>query len=470
MTIMKRIFLLAPLLLAACAGAPIAPPAAPEAPARWADTPAAGELAAWAPLLDPALQALQQRALAANTDIRRAALALQAQELQARLQGLRIQPSASLTYSANKPLESQGSTINVNGVLIPVGSQAQWSHSYGASIGAGFELDLWNRLAQLDAQQARLSEAAQSDIAAARQNIASRVAESYWTLAANEGLAVIAREKVRVAEQALPLVTARVKEGKLVPLEIGRASATLQSAQQQLAQAEAALAKARVSLAQLLDETPPGPAVQPVPLPSAPLPDWTPDDPARVLERRPDVHRARLEVDAALASARATRAARYPQLSFSAGLGTGGAKMSDWFAQPLFSLASSLTVPLIDWRRLDLQDAQSRNALDTAALNLRDKVNGALAEVQGLLIDQRRIGDERAAADSQFAVNADAERLARLKLEVGSIARADALQARAATLDAEQAVVQARLDALLNRLALLRALAVPLDMPLAAPR
>ena len=459
---MRRIFLLAPLLLAACAGGPIEKPAEPQAPAQWTSTPTAGEAAAWAPLLDPALQALQQRALAANTDIRRAALALQAQELQARLQGLRIQPSASLSYSANKPLESQGSTINVNGVLIPVGTQAQWSHGYGASVGAGFELDLWNRLGQLDAQAARLSEAAQSDIAAARQNIASRVAESYWTLAANERIAAIAREKVQVAERALPLVTARVKEGKLVPLEIGRASATLQSAQQQLAQAEAALAKARVTLAQLLDEPPPGPAVQPVPLPTAALPDWTPDDPARVLERRPDVHRARLEVDAALAGVRATRAARYPRLSFSAGLGTGGATLSDWFSQPLLSLASNLTVPLIDWRRLDLQDAQSRNQLDTAALNLRDKVNGALAEVQNLLIDQRRIADERRAASTQLAVNSDAERTARLKLEVGSIARADELQARVATLDAEQAVVQSQLDALLNRLALLRALAIPL--------
>ena len=463
---MRRIFLLAPLLLAACAGAPIEKPAEPQAPAQWSNAPNGNEAAAWAPLLDPALQALQQRALLANTDIRRAALALQAQELQARLQGLRIQPSASLSYSANKPLESQGSTINVNGVLIPVGTQAQWSHGYGASVGAGFEIDLWNRLAQLDAQAARLSEAAQSDITAARQNIASRVAESYWTLAANERLAAIAREKVQVAERALPLVTARVKEGKLVPLEIGRASATLQSAQQQLAQAEAALAKARVTLAQLLDEAPPGPAVQAVSLPVAALPDWAPDDPARVLERRPDVHRARLEVDAALAGARATRAARYPQLSFSAGLGTGGATLSDWFSQPLLSLASNLTVPLIDWRRLDLQDAQSRNQLDTAALNLRDKVNGALADVQGLLIDQRRIGDERTAADTQLAVNADAERMARLKLEVGAIARADELQARVATLDAEQAVVQSRLDALLNRLALLRALAVPLATPL----
>jgi len=462
---MRRILLLAPLLLAACAGGPIEKPAERQAPVQWTGTPSAGEAAAWAPLLDPALQALQQRALAANTDIRRAALALQAAQLQARLQGLRLQPGATLSYSANRPLDSQGSTINVNGVLIPVGSQAQWSHGYNASIGASYELDLWNRLGQLDAQQARLSEAAQSDIVAARQNIASRVAQSYWTIAANSRLTEIAREKLQLAQQALPLIEARVKEGKLVPLETAKAAFTVRSAQQALALAEANMAKERVTLAQLLDEPSPGPDVQAVPLRIEPLPAWTPDAPAQVLERRPDVHRARLEVDAALAGARATRAARYPQLSFSASLGTGGATLSDWFAQPLLSLASNLTVPLIDWRRLDVQDAQSRNQLDQAALTLRDKVNGALAEVQGLLIDQRRIADERAATDAQLAVNRDAERTARLKLEVGSIARADELQARVATLDAEQGRVQSQLDALVNRLTLLRALAVPLIVP-----
>ncbi|HEY1393255.1 MAG TPA: TolC family protein [Methylibium sp.] len=460
---MRRLLRSAPflsLLVAACASAPPEPPPEPAAPAQWTQIPSAGEAAAWAPLLDPALQSLQQRTLAANTDIRRAALAWQAAQLQARLQGLRVQPSLSLSYSANRPLKSQGATINVNGALVPVGETAQWTHSYSATAGAGFELDLWNRLAQLDAQQAALSEAARSDIAAAHQSIANRVAENYWTIAANQGFAAIASAKLEMAERAVPLVTARVREGKLVPLEIDKAAAAVLAARQQLGQAEAGIAKARVSLAQLLDAPPPGPELAPVALPGE-LPAWLPDEPAQVLERRPDVHRARLEVDAALAGARASRAARYPQLSFSAGLGTSGSQLSDWFAQPLLSLAANLTVPLIDWRRLDLQDAQSRNALDRAALNLRDKVHGALAEVQGLLIEQRRIADARAAADQQLAQARDAERIARLKLDVGAIPQADALQARIATLDAEQAVEQARLDALLNRLALLGSLAVP---------
>jgi outer membrane protein TolC len=431
-------------LLLACAGAPPEAPIGPAAPAQWEPNLDAGEAAAWAPLLDPALLALQQRALEANTDIRRAALVWQAAQIQAKLQGLRLQPSLSLSYNANRALQSEGATVD----------------GYSASAGTGFDLDLWNRLAHLDTKQAALTVAARSDIAAAHASIASQVAESYWTIVANQRFAAIASAKLEHAERAVPLVTARVREGKLLPLEIGKAAAAELVARQQLGNAIAEVAKARVSLARLLDEPPPGPDLAAVALPTR-LPTWAPDEPPQVLERRPDVHRARLEVDAALAEVRATRAARYPQLTFSAGIGTGGARLTDWLGQPLLSLASNLTVPLVDWRRVDLQEAQSRNALDSAALNLRDKVHGALAEVQTLLIEQRRIAEARAAADKQLEQAREADRIARLKLDVGAIALADWLQARIATSDAEQAVEQARRDAVRNRRAMLRALVVP---------
>ncbi len=447
------------LLLVACAGAPAEAPTQPPAPAHWPLAADAGDAVAWAPLLDPALLALQQRALEANTDIRRAALAWNAEQIQVKQQSLRLVPSLGLSYSANRPLQSRGATVNVDGVLVPVGDTAQWTHSYGASIGASYEPDLWNRLAQLDNRQAALAEAAHSDIAAARVSIASQVAESYWTIVANQRVAAIASARLELAERAIPLVTARVREGKLVPLEIDKAAASALAARQQLADATAEAAKGRASLARLLDAPPPGPEVLAAELPLS-LPAWAPDEPAQVLERRPDVHRARLEVDAALADARATRAARYPQLSFSAGIGTGGVRFPDWLDAPLLSLASNLTVPLIDWRRLDLQEARSRNALDTAALNLRDKVHGALSEVHGLMIDQRRIANTRAAADKQLEQTREAERIARLRHDVGAIALADLLQARIASSEAEQAVEQARLATVRNRLALLRALAI----------
>jgi len=469
---MRQSFKLAPVLcallsaalLVACAGAPPSAPESPTAPITWTDAqaPVAGTAAhaAWAPLLDPALQGLLARAQSANTDLRRAAITLQNAELQARAQGLRVTPTMGLDYSANRPLHSQA-TVNVDGVLVPVGAASQWTHSYGASVGASFELDVWSRLAQLDAQQASLSESARADIDTARLLLNDKVAEAYWNIAANERFKTIAAAKLKLAEQALPLVAARVHEGKLVPLELDKAAVTVKNARQQLAGYEATAAKARVELAKLLDQAPPGPVVAAIELPAT-LPEWMPDAPAQVLEQRPDVHSARLKVDAALAAARAQRAARYPQLSFSAGLGTGGERLGNWFSQPLLSLASNLTVPLIDWRRLDIADAQRRNDLETNALNLRDAVFTALGEVHGLLVDQQRITTELAASEQQLAQARDAERIALLQLEVGTIARADMLQARVATLDAEQGVAQARLDAVLNRLALLRALCIAL--------
>jgi outer membrane protein TolC len=466
---MRSTVALLALMLAACAGEPPRRPEAPALPASWPNPShpqdAAQGSAGWAPLLDPQLSALQVQALRANTDIRRAALAWQQAQLQAQSQGLRLQPSAGLSYNANRPLESQGSSIVVDGVRVPVGNTATWSHSYGASVGVAFEADLWNRLAQLEAQQQALSEAARSDVDAARLLIAGNVAQAYWTLAANRRFEQLARRKLELSEQLLPLVRLRVREGKLLPLEIDKAALAVQSARQGLAEAVAAADKQRLALAQLLDQPPPGPVLDTAQLPDKPLPAWLPDEPAQVLERRPDVKRARLEVDAALAGARATRAARYPQLSFNAGITTGGQRLSDWLAQPLLALGSSLAIPLIDWRRLDLADATSRSQLDSAALGLRARVYKALSEVQSGVIDARSLEAQSEAARQTLAEDLEAERQAQLKLEVGSIARSDEIQARIARVDAERGLVQLQLAVALNRLQLLQALAVPLPEP-----
>jgi outer membrane protein TolC len=183
-------------------------------------------------------------------------------------------------------------------------------------------------------------------------------------------------------------------------------------------------------------------------------------DPATVLERRPDVQRARAQVDAALARSRAAEAARYPSLSFSASLGTGGSSLGDALRNPLASLAGNLVVPLIDWRRLDLQRDGARTELELAALALRDTVATALVEVETALIEGRRLAQQLEANATRLREAEAAERVARLRLDVGRIARADYLQARNARLEAEQGRLQLQLLAWLNRAQLLRALAL----------
>jgi NodT family efflux transporter outer membrane factor (OMF) lipoprotein len=458
----------AALLLAGCAwpgpAAPTAPAERP-APERWQSEADSGTLASWALLADPELQALLQRAEAANRDLVQAALRIEQARTQAGLGALRLTPSAGLNLGANRALDP------------PSPLPASTSRSYGTNLGVAYELDLWGRLAALRNADAAQLRAAETDLRAARLLLRQRVAESYWQLGAAREQGALAQQQLQLNRELLAATRLRVQEGKLLPIEIDRAAATLQQAEVRLADLQADGAQQRLQLALLLDEAPPGPQLLQPRLPGT-MPGTVPNtelgtapgtlptpwrigaDPATVLERRPDVQRARAQVDAALARTQAAEAQRYPGLSFSASLGTGGSAVRDWLSNPVAALAGNLVVPLIDWRRLDLQRDAARTELELAALNLRETVARALVEIETALIDGQRLQQQLAANATRLREAQAAENVAALRLEVGAIARADFLQAKNARLEAEQGRLQLQLRAWLNRGQLARALAL----------
>ncbi len=451
-------------LASGCAQTPTTAPPAPDLPATWQAATVQGQTPDWAGLLDPQLAALQAQALQANGDIAQAALRVLQAQRQVALSGLRLSPSAGLSASASRPLEQQSSSrsVEVGGISVPVTTEVGWSRSYGASASVGYELDLWNRLAHTTAAPVAQLEGARSDVTAAQQLIRSRVAESYWTLAAIAQQQPLAQAQLAINRETLQLVTLRVREGKLLPIEIDKAAAAVQQALVRVADLAADAQIQRNTLALLLDQPPPGPALQnlqlPPQLPQQPPPVWTPEPPPTVLARRPDVQRARAQVDAALARSRAAQAERYPRLSFSASLSTGGSQAADWLKSPVANLAANLAVPLIDWRRLDLQRDTARTDLELTALALRDTVHKALTEVETQLIDAERLQQQLAANALRLQEATKTERLASLRLEVGTIARADFLQTQSARLEAEQGRIQLQLRAWLNRAGLAKAL------------
>ncbi|MBW8847012.1 MAG: TolC family protein [Burkholderiales bacterium] len=445
-------------LLAGCALGPTAQAPEVAAPTAWALNGGDTE-PDWAGLLDPTLAALQARALEANRDVKLAAQRWQQAQLLAEQSALRWLPSAGVSANASRPLQTQSSTRNVDvgGVTVPVTTSTGWSRSYGASLSAGYELDLWNRLGQAEAAQRAQAEAARTDIAAARLVLRSQVAEAYWTLAAIRAQQPLAQTQLALTRETLALTNNRVREGKLLPIEADKIAVNVQAAESRLADLAADAQLQRHLLALLLDEPLPGPAPQ-AEMPAGEPPRWRLAEPADVLARRPDVQRARLGVDAALARLRASEADRYPRLSFSASVSTGGTRTSDWLAQPLGSFASNLVVPLIDWRRLDLQRDGARSELDSAALTLRDTLQKALADIETQRIEAERAAQQFDANTGRLKEATETERLAALRYDVGAIARADWLQARSAQLDAEQNRIRLRLTQWLRQAALFKAL------------
>ena len=431
--------------LAGCAVPQVPRPAEPaDLPPRWSE-PATDAAPGWAGQLDPTLAALQAQALQANRDIRLAMLRWGAAQQQVRLGEIARLPQPSLG-------------ANVSSSVLMDSPLPTWRTQHGASASLAYEIDLWGRLAASVAASQAQAEAARRDIEVARLLIRSQVAEAWWQLGANRLQPALVGPQRQAAQAVLEATRARVREGRLAPIEIDRAASTLQQQDLRLAQLAADDAQALQTLALLLDQ----PALR---LPAEPvLPEGAPAlpalaDPARVLERRPDVQRARLAVDAALARLQVSEASRYPGLSFSTGISTGGSAALDWLRNPVANLAGNLVVPLVDWHRLEVQRESARTELEVAALQLRDAVQRALAEVERLLTERRRLEQAWLAQQARLREAGQAEQQAQARVQAGALAPADALQARGARLAAEQDAIGLRLQQWLNHAALHRALA-----------
>ena len=449
---MKNILLCALVLgLSGCGTPPAQRPVEPPAPAAWRTTPDAGDAASasaptavWARMADEVLQTLQAQALARNRDLSQAYLRVQRAQLawKSSLLDAGVSPSLSLQTSASRLVET--------GPL---------SRSVGVSAGLSYEADLWGRLSAAAQAQAAQLEAQQTDVAAVQGLIRSQVAEHYWALAALAQEQPLIEAQRQGAAEILALTRLRVQEGKLLPIEIDKAAISLQALQVRLAQLRKDRMQHQLSLELLLDETalnlPSG-----MTLPAATLPAVRMGTPAEVLSRRPDVQRARWGVDAALAQQRSAQAARYPKLSLSAGVSTGGTEWRDWLDKPVANLAANLLVPLVDWRRLDLQQAQARTDVESAALSLRDALHKAQVEIEQVAAERQALAAEAQAQAARLAEAQRTERQAQLRYEVGSIAKLDWLQVRNARLAAEQEAVQMRLRQALNQATLIKVLAL----------
>lgn len=449
---MKNILLCALVLgLSGCGTPPALRPVEPPAPAAWRTTPDAGDTASasaptavWARMADEGLQTLQAQALARNRDLSQAHLRVQRAQLawKSSLLDAGVSPSLSLQTSASRLVET--------GPL---------SRSVGVSAGLSYEADLWGRLSTAAQAQAAQLEAQQTDVAAAQGLIHSQVAEHYWALAALAQEQPLIEAQRQGAAEILALTRLRVQEGKLLPIEIDKAAISLQALQVRLAQLRKDRLQHQLSLELLLDDAafslPSG-----MTLPAATLPAVHMGTPAEVLSRRPDVQRARWGVDAALAQQRSAQAARYPKLSLSAGVSTGGTEWRDWLDKPVANLAANLLVPLVDWQRLDLQQAQARTDVESAALSLRDALHKAQVEIEQVAAERQALAAEAQAQTARLAEAQRTERLALLRFEVGSIAKLDWLQVRNARLAAEQEAVQMRLRQALNQARLIKVLAL----------
>ncbi|GCL66041.1 efflux transporter outer membrane subunit [Pseudaquabacterium pictum] len=451
--------LAAGLLLAGCATAPDwkAPPADQALAQAAVPTrlPAAAGAADVAPALpweqvvtSPRLRGWVTQALAHNRDLRVAA---------ANVQRARAQLSAT---DANR-LPTVGAGLNASRSPDSKGEQAN-TLTAGVQL-ASWELDLFGRLANLSeaafAQWLATSQAQR----ATELSVVAAVLQASLALQADDELLALARQTLASREQTLKLVQLRESAGAASQLELQAQLGLVAQARATLAQLERQQAQDTNALALLL-----GGPVQAAPAAAGTAlagDAWLAEVPAglssAVLLRRPDVMQAESALRAADANIAAARAAFLPSISLTGQAGQVSPQLSGLFQGGNFAYtaAANLALTVFDGgrRQANLESAQAARV--AAQAQYERAIQAAFRETADALAGGATWRNQREALELQRSAARETARLTTLRAEQGAASTLELLEAQRSLFAAEQAVLQARLGELNNRVALFKALA-----------
>lgn len=446
----KRLVLIA-LMLAGCAGPRPSSPgsAAVVAPPEWRGDAGGAAVqpipsAWWEGFGDPVLSALVDKAVRDNVDLLAATSRIAEARAQFRLVASQGRPNAGVGGQGG-----YGRSLNAFGEGL---DQANGS----VLVSAGYEVDLFGRIAQLrGAARADLlaSQAARDTI---RLAVAAQVVEGYVGLRAFQARLAIAQDTLSTRAQDLRLIRHRVDTGYSPALDVAQAEAAYQVAAQLVPTLQLAITQQENGLSVLLGEAP-GAIPASLSLDRLALVSVPVSLPAAVLRQRPDIAKAEARVVAADHRLDAARAAFLPRIQLSA---SGGAVASDILASPvsLFSLGGSILAPLFEGGALRAQQSAAAARRDQAAFAYRKAALTAFAEVENAMAGAQRLAQQETAAERQTEALAAADRLAGNRYRAGYAPYLDRLDAERSLLGAQLALVDLRAERLRSVVALYRSL------------
>jgi multidrug efflux system outer membrane protein len=344
----------------------------------------------------------------------------------------------------------------------PTGTNRFVDSTYGQVGVSAWELDFFGRIRNLNDAALQTYLASEEGERAAKISLAGTVAETWMQLAADHELLKLANRTAESQTESLDLTRELFAAGTASELDVRRASASVAQAQAQAAQYEAAVRR-DVNALQLLVGAPlPGALLEEANLTPAPVALNLPvGQSSQVLLDRPDVRAAEARLRASNANIGAARAAYFPSVSLTGGVGVASASIDDLFngdGSSGWTFTPAIDLPIFDFdRRRGNLDA-ARAEADAALATYQRTIQQAFREVADAAavadtIDRRLEALEQLAEDTQVTFDLSGERF-----KSGLDGYLTVLDAQREYYNAQQQLILARLDNSLNSIALYKAL------------
>lgn len=454
---LRRLALAAAAAVASGCGTlePRLPQAQPAIAADWptegatgaATIPAEAAMVGWREFFaDPDLEAVIERALANNRDLRVAVLNVERARALYRVQRSERVPS-----------------IDAAGVMTRTGGSRPTSESYTVDLGiVGYELDLFGRVHNLSTAALERFFAEEEARRSAQLTLVAEVASAWLTLAADRERLRVAEATLETFEESYALTEKRFELGAVSALDVHQARTQLEGTRADAARYTGWIAADRNALVLLV-----GAPVEESLLPDAgvgesvsgiePLPVGLP---STVLLLRPDVLQAEHLLRAQNANIGAARAAFFPSITLTGAVGTTSDELAGLFdsGTRTWSFIPKVNVPIFEGGRLRANLAGARADRDIALARYEQSIQAGFREVADGLALTRTLAAEREALQASVAAALETDRLSRARYAAGRDSYLVLLDAQRTLYAAQQVLIVARLQEQVNRVTLYKAL------------
>ena len=394
------------------------------------------------------LQQLIEIALKNNRDLRVATLNIEKAQASYRVQRADLLPSVNAVGGG-----SIQSTKDVGG-------NNRISREYSLKGVSSYELDVFGRVKSLKNQAQADYYATAAAQRSVKISLIAEVANTYLTLLADNESLRLARETLSAQENSYQLTKKSVDAGVRSLIDLSQARTTVEAARADVAVYTGNVASDENALMVLLGGSIPEDVPKSVRLDQITLlSDLPAGMPSDLLQRRPDIIEAEYKLQAANANIGAARAAFFPLINLTAGIGRASSDLSTLFkaGTSIWSFVPQITLPIFEAGKnianLDIAHitkniniAQYEKAIQVAF----KEVAVALAQ-RGQLLDQ---------LDAEQAYTAAAEKtysLSELRYRHGIDSYLNLLDAQRSLYSAQQRLITTQLAQLSNLVMLYKA-------------
>lgn len=400
----------------------------------------------WTLYTDTTLQALIERTLTYNKDMKMAAARVKELAAMKRIDLANLLPQLNGKLYADKEAENYG------------GDAYTSDRSYEAKAIVSWELDLWGNLRWArDRSMADFLGSVEAQ-RALKMSLVAEVAQAYFELVALDNELSIVRQTLAARKEGVRLARLRFEGGLTSETSYQQAQVELARTATLVPDLERKISIKENDIAFLAGEYPRKIARAVLPE-EVQLPDALPVGlPSTLLERRPDVRQAEQKLIAANAAVGIAYTNLFPRLSLTAHYGLESAEFSDFLKSPYHFLSGSLLTPLFAMGKNRALLKARKAAYEQECYAYEKSVLTAFKDARNAIVDFNKIREIYESRLQLEQAARTAVELAQLQYINGVIGYLDVLDAQRGYFDAQIGLSNAVRDKQITLVRLYKAL------------